>query len=169
LAIYTDKEALEKKMTKQVVAKLSMQNGAPDDNVVEDCCLTGDMLVLSKISQFYRGAHPIVAPVGLSILQHCASLYATAALYQRDPTHSKTYSDMSKSPHYRQAESIMSQVQVDKMCLYDNATQPFIGAGVVSPDLGKYPCTPQLFGENYWGDLLCQQHVSLSLKVYTIW
>lgn len=157
MAIYTDKSFVELKMTKQLVAKLSMDNGSPSDNVVEDCCITGDALVLSKIAQFYKGPHPIVAPTGLALLRHAATLYAVSFLYLRDSTYSKSYTDVSKSPQYRQAECIMNELQTDARCLFDNDSQPFIGAGVVSPSLGTYPCAPQLFGEDYHGDLLCPQ------------
>lgn len=157
MAYYSDKQSLELAITAKMVAKLSTENGVADDNVVEFCCKRSDAMILSKIAQFYVGPHPIAAPTALSILNHAGTLYAQSYLYARDPTWAKTYVDISKDPSFKQAETIMNQLQTNSRCLYDNAPEPFLAGGIVSPDRNQLNCAPQLFGENYYGDLLCLQ------------
>lgn len=152
MSIYTSKERLELRMTKKVVAELSKDNGVVNENVPEECCETADALVLSKIYQFYT-VNPNFTARGIQLLEHAATLYATALLNLRDPGFARTYVDASKSPQYMQAEKIMCEIQLDSRCLYDNANQPFIGAGVVSPTLAQLACVPRLFGDDYHGDL----------------
>lgn len=153
MAIYSAKQDLELRITKKLVAKLSMEDGVPSDDVVEACCLDADAMVLSKIAQFYSGSHPILAPSGLAILSHAAVLYAISYLCVRDPTLPRTYIDVSKDPRYMQAEKIMSELQTDSRCLYDNPSQPFLGAGTVSPSAENLNYAPRLFTDDYRGDL----------------
>ena len=140
-------------MTKKMVAALSREDGVPSDRVVEAFCDDGDAMVLSQMSQFYKGPHPVVFPKAFKLLKLAATLYAMAFLYRRDPTFGKTYINVNNSPEYKQAESIMKGIQTDSRCLYDNDNQPFIGAGVVSPSLSELENAPQLFGRDYCGDL----------------
>ena len=153
MAIYCDKHDLELSMGEKMVAKLSQDNGIPNDEVVEAACKKADVMILSKLVQFYKGPHPIVSPGGNALLKHVAALYAEAYLYSRDNTYARTYVDTRKNPKWTEAEAIMVSLQTNSRCLYDNATEPYLAGGRVAPVNPRSECVPQLFGDDYHGDL----------------
>jgi hypothetical protein len=155
MGIYCDKHALELAIGEKMVAKLSQDNGVPNDEVVEFACQRADVMILSKLVQFYKGPHPIVAPGGNALLKHVGVLYSEAYLQSRDPSFARTYVDTRKNPKWMEAEAIMVSLQTNSRCLYDNAAEPYLSGGRVAPANPSSPCVPQLFGDNYMGDLLC--------------
>lgn len=154
MSIYTDKSRLTTFMPAARLEKLFLENGVCNDAAIEAVCELADVHVLGHISSYYRGAHPVVVPGVSKVLASAAGLYATAYAYQRDPTYAKTYMDVSKSPWFIQAETMMKGVQAGDFALYDNASQSMpLGGRVGGSSLANGERPPELFGDDYAGDL----------------
>ncbi len=164
MAVYVDKDRLAKTIPLDRLERLfTVRIPGPepgssipvvDDEAIEEVCDLADTLTTSAVSSFYNGPHPVVAPMASKLLGHIATLFATAYVYQRDPTLAKTYLDVSKSPQWQQAEKLVRDVQTNRRALFDNAGQPHLPGGIVSglTNLDGTP-PPQLFGNDYVGDL----------------